>query len=110
MMDAQIMHFRKKNGNPRGGLTIAIGLSQDNELMITQAKCSDDDMFNRKVGFNIAVGRLMAWNEGRSGLSLERNILANIPEAEHRALGPKSYKAIAVKTLADYLKRRKLVY
>lgn len=107
--EAQIMHFRKRNGDPRGGLTIAIDFSyEDRAIYVAEAKCSKNDMFSRKLGRNIATGRLKAWLDGRSNIGIERHIIERIEFAQNVDPDPRLFKEMAVNALASKLKRQKL--
>lgn len=44
--------------SPKGGTTTVEITSKDNKNYIGKSKCSKKDSFNRKLGLNIALGRL----------------------------------------------------
>jgi len=44
---------------PRGGLTTVEVTSPTGETFIGEARCSDKDSFNRKLGVKIALGRAL---------------------------------------------------
>jgi hypothetical protein len=62
-----IMHYRKfdKNGQlmPKGGITFAIHLDAYNNGFVSIARCSNKDVFSRKLGRTIAEGRMNSSNK-----------------------------------------------
>lgn len=62
------MHYRNVKGatvEPRGGVTFAIREAGDNILHVGVSRCSKRDVFDRKLGRQIAEGRLKAYTDGR---------------------------------------------
>lgn len=109
--EAQIMHFRKRNGDPRGGLTIAIDYNaKEHAIYVARAKCSKNDMYNRKLGRNIAQGRLTAFFDGRSGRSIDNHIIERIEFKHGVTPDPRLFKEMAVNALSGHLRRHKLAY
>jgi len=107
--EPQIMHFRKRNGDQRGGLTVAIDYNhEERAIYVAEAKCSRNDMFNRKLGRTIATGRLQAFFDGRSNIPLDRHILARIEIGKGEVVDPRKYKEMTVRALSSTLKHQKL--
>lgn len=55
------LHYRNMpNGviDPRGGVTVAIRRMNDRVLAVAKSRCGKKDVFNRKLGRQIAEGRL----------------------------------------------------
>ena len=94
------MHYRNINGatvEPRGGVTFAIRPTGGNVLEVGVARCSRRDVFDRKLGRNIAEGRLNAYTEGRHGsdesqgkfytIVVEGGLDKTVKEVIHTAFG-----------------------
>jgi len=66
MSNTTFMHYRKYDRYGqivcKGGLTLAIQQEND-KLVVALAQCGKKDHFNRKIGRNIASGRLTAGSE-----------------------------------------------
>lgn len=66
MSQVQFMHYRPVSGDSRGGATVAIlPLEHEPKALITLARCGPNDVFNKKLGRDIAAGRLAAFLKGR---------------------------------------------
>jgi len=76
MNKVQFMHFRPTSGfnKCRGGATVAImpiepptstAGNTAGKLLVSMAKCNAADVFNKKIGREIAAGRLRAFLDGR---------------------------------------------
>jgi hypothetical protein len=74
------MHYRSVNNddsiNPRGGATIAIHPLNPERAVISIALCTTSDVYNKKLGRNIATGRINAFLSGRE---VSENLVFEIP-------------------------------
>ncbi len=63
------MHYRGVHGAAhlasRGGATLAIRLVEPTKAIVSIARCSSEDVFNKKIGRTIALGRLAAHSSGK---------------------------------------------
>ena len=64
----QYMHYRGQD--VRGGATVAIMPIANNRVYLSVARCGPQDVFNKKVGRDIATGRLRAYIAGRTSVQI----------------------------------------
>ena len=70
----EFMHIRAyeslsgQTPSPRGGKTVAIMPIEGNRAKFSIARCGPNDIFNKKVGRDIAEGRLNDFLKGRATL------------------------------------------
>lgn len=65
------MHYRQIHGTTvdcRGGATLAIKEEGNGLLLIGVARCNTSDVFNKKLGREIAMGRIKSYEKGRYGV------------------------------------------
>jgi hypothetical protein len=77
-MSVKYIHLRRwKNGEPlpHGGATIAYYIDETDTAHYSIAECSDKDNFNRKIGRNVADGRLFGPKKKEHLLYLGNNLL-----------------------------------
>lgn len=65
MSQVEYMHYRPVTRNAPGGATVAILPTERNSVLVTVARCGPEDIFNKKVGRDVAAGRIRAYMEGR---------------------------------------------
>jgi hypothetical protein len=68
-MKTMFMHFRQLNSydqvsDPRGGATVAFCMVGNSAVKIASAYCSRKEVFDRKLGRAIALGRLETDRQG----------------------------------------------
>ena len=67
----EYMHFRSIFRNGVGGATVAIMPQEERgTALISVSRCGPMDNFNKKIGRDIAVGRLTAYLAGRSSAAV----------------------------------------
>lgn len=65
MDNIEFMHYRSANGT-RGGATVAIyPQAATMTALISVARCGPADIFNKKIGRDVAKGRIAAYLKGR---------------------------------------------
>jgi len=78
MKSVQFIHYRQYSSErddvcSRGGATVAIRDDDNNknQVLVSIARCNPHDVFNKKIGRNIAAGRIDAYLGGRSSLETQ---------------------------------------
>ena len=79
----EYMHFRPIFGRGIGGATVAIMPQEDRKTaLISVSRCGPMDNFNKKIGRDIAAGRLNAYLAGRSSAKAHVREI-NVPDILH---------------------------
>ena len=74
------MHYRNHNTDgsiaSNGGMTVAIMVDPDDRqtALVGISRCKDNEVFNKKIGRDVALGRMRAWSEGRSNDRINTNV------------------------------------
>ena len=90
-MSLYFMHYRRPgNGDysTHGGATVAIQPISEEKAIVSIARCSDLDVFNKKIGRTVAAGRLTAYTAGKEfGPHIIREVAIDDEQGIKNAVG-----------------------
>ncbi len=83
--DTYFMHYRTLDQmseiEPVGGATVAIRKVSDSRIAVSIARCTSNDVFNKKIGRTVSEGRLNAYLENK-GRSQKHIIVIDLDDAQ----------------------------
>lgn len=96
-MKTMFMHFRQLDGynrvsDPRGGATLAFCMVGNSAVKIATAYCNSKEVFNRKLGRAIALGRLETDRPGSLVTQIEIDASRSVREQVARFFSPSMEK------------------